>query len=123
MAKKEIELTNLKDDYDWREVFGEGGGGNTDKETDPCPPGSDIDTTPPNIADVVEVIAAVNGENDGPEWLGVFLLKDGRYLVAEGSCDYTGWDCRAGNSLQVARTIEDAIQYELTTEQLGRLEL
>lgn len=89
---RDISLDALSDDYGWGEVFGEGSGGNCNKKTDPCPPGSDVDCTPPSRADVVEVIASANGENDGPEWIGVFRLRDGRFLLAYGGCDYTGWD-------------------------------
>lgn len=89
---KEVRLEDLPGDYDWKEVFGEGDGGHTTKDTDVCPPGSDVDATPPNIADVAEIIAAVNGENDGDEWAGIFRLNDGRFLMASGGCDYTGWD-------------------------------
>ena len=76
----------------WLYVFGEDGcSSNESNKTDPCPPGSDVDCTAPTRKDVVDVIAAVNGENDGPAWTGVFKLCDGRYLLADGSCDYTGW--------------------------------
>lgn len=87
-------LETLADDYDWGEVFGEKSCGNTTDQTDPCPPGSDVDTTPPKRADVVEILAASIEKGDWAETecLGVFRLKDGRYLIAEGSCDSTGWD-------------------------------
>lgn len=122
-AIREITLETLLQSYDWEEVFGEGGGGNTTKATDACPPGASIDMTPPTRADVVEVIAAVNGENDGVEWCGVFRLKDGRFLLATGSCDYTGWDCRAGNHLEVAASLEDILAMGLTEQQRSRLGL
>ena len=80
------------DDYDWAEVFGDESSGNTNKHTDECPPGSNVDRTPPCREDVSKVISMVNGENDGAAWIGVFELKDGRFLVAQGSCDYSGWD-------------------------------
>lgn len=121
MPTKEIDLPEILTDYDWIEVFGEGTGGNTDKKTDPCPPGAEINLTAPLLADISEVIAAVNGENDGAEWVGVVRLQDGRFCVAEGSCDYTGWDCRAGNHLQVAATLDDAIRFGLSDEQRTRL--
>ncbi len=92
MLKKEIDIGSLLEDYNWAEVFGEGTGGNTDRHTDPCPPGSTVDLNCPSRTDVVEIIAAVNGDNDGPDWVGLFRLKDGRFLVASGGCDYTGWD-------------------------------
>jgi hypothetical protein len=54
--------------------------------------GSDVPVTGFTRSDVAEVIATDDGENDGPEWLGVFLLRDGRYAVLRAGCDYTGWD-------------------------------
>jgi hypothetical protein len=88
----EITLEKLLRDRNWAEVFADENSGNVSKETDACPPGADVDLTPPSRDDVAEIIAAVNGDNDGPDWVGVFRLKDGRFLVASGSCDYTGWD-------------------------------
>lgn len=116
----EIDIEGL-DSYDWAEVFGEGSGGNTDKTTEPVPPGSDVSSEPAYIADVEEVIAAVHGENDGEDWVGVFRLKDGRYLVAAGGCDYTGWDCQAGNSMLVANTYEEIVQFGLCEGERKRL--
>lgn len=122
-AVKEITIEELARDSDWAEVFGEGSGGNTDRSTEPVPPGSNVDREPASRTDVIEVIAAVNGENEGQEWIGVFLLRDGRYLVAEGSCDYTGWDCRASNNLAVAETLADAIRFGMNDGQRDRLGL
>lgn len=107
-------VEELLDSYDWAEVFGEGSGINTDKSTDAvgdCPP-----DPAPDRAAVAAVLASRDGENDESAWMGVFLLKDGRYLYAEGSCDYTGWDCQAGNSLTVARTLRELVIYGLTDE-------
>lgn len=111
------------DDYDWAEVFGEGGGGNTDKTTDVCPPGSSVDPTPPMREDVVEIIAMVDGANDEEDWVGVFRLKDGRFCLAYGGCDYTGWDCQANNFLEVSETLSDILTYGCGDEQLRRLGL
>jgi hypothetical protein len=114
----EITVEELQTDYDWCEVFGEGDGGNCDGHIDgiaDCPP------NPVSRAMVVEIVAAVNGERDETDWIGVFRLQDGRYLAAEGSCDYTGWDCRAANHLAVAKTLDDILAYGLTPEQRQRL--
>jgi hypothetical protein len=120
---KEITPEALVNDYDWAEVFGEGTGGNTDKTTEPVPPDSDVSYAPASRTDVAEVIAAVNGMNDESDWVGVFRLNDGRYLVAVGGCDYTGWDCRASNNLAVAKTLADAIRFGLDEGQRARLGL
>ena len=92
MAVCEITIEALKQNYDWAQVFADENAGNVNKDVDACPPMSDVDLTPPSREDVVEIIAAVNGENDGDDWVGVFKLKDGRFLLAYGGCDYTGWD-------------------------------
>ena len=118
---KEIDLPDLLTDYDWSEVFGEGTGGNCNGTIQVVPPGAAVDSSGISREMVAEVIATVNGENDGPDWVGLFRLNDGRYLVAEGGCDYTGWDCQAGNSLCVAGSLDDAIKYGLNPEQQQRL--
>lgn len=115
--KIEITIEELLDSYDWEEVFGEGPGGNCNGVIQVVPPGADISSDGVKRTDVTEIIAAVNGERDESDWVGVFLLKDGRYLVAEGGCDYTGWDCRASNSLCVCPSLTDAVNLGLNAEQ------
>ena len=85
---REITREALPDDDDWPYAFGEirAAGLSDDIES---PDGTD--TSPVSTKDVVEVIAASNGENDGDSWVGVFRLVDGRYLAVSASCDYTGW--------------------------------
>lgn len=39
------------------------------------------------------IVAEVCGENDGYSWYWILQMKDGRFGWAEGSCDYTGWEC------------------------------
>ena len=41
--------------------------------------------------DVSEIIAMVDGENDESDWVGVFRLKDSRFVCIRAGCDYTGW--------------------------------
>lgn len=123
MPKIEISLEDLKHDYDWAQVFADENAGNVSKDTTEVPPGSYVSTEPASREDVAEIIAAVNGENDGDDWLGVFLLKDGRYLIASGGCDYTGWDCRGGNCLLVAESYNDVLQFGLSEQEKERLEL
>lgn len=42
--------------------------------------------------DVKRVLLMSNGDNDGPDWIGLFELNDGRYAGLSAGCDYTGWD-------------------------------
>lgn len=123
--KVEITIEDLtsNDDYNWREVFGEGSGANTDRRVEPTPPGAAVSNNDVLRKDVIKIIAAVNGENDGADWVGLFELRDGRFLVASGGCDYTGWDCQASNNLVVAATLEDAIKFGLDDGQRARLEI
>lgn len=123
MPKIEITKQELMASDDWAEVFADKSSGNTDKTITVAPPGSQVSDATVTRDDVVEIIAAVNGENDGADWVGVFRLKDGRFLVAEGGCDYTGWDCRAGNSLTVCATMEDVLTFGLSPETRDRLGL
>lgn len=119
---RDVEANDLAGEYDWQEVFGEGSGGNCDKSRcELCPPDSTVDGTAPNIADVAEAVATINGENDESSWVGIFLLKDGRWLVAEGSCDYTGWDCQAGNSFHIGATLDNVVRYGLSASELARM--
>jgi hypothetical protein len=122
-AVREIDRAGLLESCAWGEVFGEGSGGNTDKATDACPPGAAVDLTPPTRADVADVIAAAHGENAEAEWVGVFRLRDGRFLLATGWCDYTGFDCQAGNHLEVAASLADLLAVGLTDGQKRRLNL
>lgn len=114
---------------DWSEVFCESNsGGGVDGVVEACPPGTTIDLTLPKRADVVEIIAiceAPQGFYEFNQWggVGVFKLRDGRYLAASGWCDTTGWDCRAGNSLEVGHTLEDVVMFGLSEDDRAKLEL
>ena len=55
------------------------------------PPGTSHRTDPFTTTDVAEVVVAVNGENDGDNWFGVFRLHDGRFVSVSSGCDYSGW--------------------------------
>jgi len=92
MPKVEVTLEELQNDADWAQVFADESWGNVDKTIHVVPPGSDVSDCVFYRSDVANIIAAVNGENDEDEWLGLFQLKDGRYVIASGGCDYTGWD-------------------------------
>jgi hypothetical protein len=105
---------DLKTNWDWQAAFQEAIKGQYASRND--------DNLGP-IADVVEVIAAVEGEHDGAEWLAVVRLADGRYAVVAAGCDYTGWDCQAGGSMDYYEALESAVsKLALTEQQRGRLE-
>ena len=116
--KLDENVDSLRQNHDWENIFGEG---HIPFTIEACPPGSTVSLEKFTRNDVLAVIACRNGENDSEEWVGVFLLKDGRYLLASGWCDYTGWDCQGGISLEVANTIQGLVAYGLSASQKIRL--
>ena len=61
------------------------------------------------VDDIRQVLAVWEGENDGDYWRWILTLKDGRFVFLQGSCDYTGWDCRSSASSVIADTIATVI--------------
>ena len=83
MSEKREAMLEPLANYDWEEVF---------KYSSPqVVMGGNCPGTPFAREDVAEIIALVNGENDGDPWIALFRLKDGRYAYIEAGCDYTGW--------------------------------
>lgn len=76
---------------------------------------------PFTFGDVARVIAYADGENDGPSWLVVLELADGRYVFADASCDYTGWDCQSGVRSVVAASLDNLIRWGIGSEERDRL--
>lgn len=62
-----------------------------------------------------------DGWADGIPWVGIFRLKDGRFLFALGWQDYSGWDGRAGNKLEVANSLDEILKYPFMDEYRHRL--
>jgi hypothetical protein len=109
------------DTYNWAEVFGEGDGGNCSPITpNRAPHDNKTSTATFRRADVKKILGLAEGERDEADWVVYGKLKDGRYFVARGGCDYTGWDCRAGNSGDVASSRADIERFGLTTEERNR---
>lgn len=104
------------DDYDWKRIFELG---DAPIRTNP------MDKTTPTDSftreDVKEIIGIVDGEENGDDWVGVFLLKDGRYAAIWANVCMTGWDCEGSASSVVACTLKDLVRYGLTDEQRRRL--
>ena len=113
-------MLEVLNDYDWAEVFGEGGGGNCT----PIVPDTCLSKTTSGETfsreDVALIKGQSEGENDGRDWIVWGQLQDGRFFIARGGCDYTGWDCRAGNSGSVADTEERLISLGMTPEERSR---
>jgi len=56
------------------------------------------------VEDVCDVLAVIEGENDGENWHWLLLLNDGTFAYLTGGCDYTGWDCQSWASAEVGAT-------------------
>lgn len=113
------------DDWDWAEVFGfcgEEGSANNRVLPQPCV-GYNGKIKPVSRKDVKRIIAMEEGENNGETWVGVFKLKDGRYLFVEAGCDYTGWDCQAGGSSWIGSSLEQIINFGMTQDARDRLKI
>lgn len=111
-------------DYNWEEVFGEGTGGNCHAiNPQPQPPSYNGSIETFSREDVEEIFAMEEGENDGADWIIYGRLKDGRFFAARGGCDYTGWDCQASNSGDVAATKEDIERFGLTNDERYRFKI
>lgn len=113
-----MKLEEMRESYDWQEAFVYARAGNVSRSL-----GAKCSDAGITLDDVARVIAASEGENDGPDWLCVFETRDGRFGFLAAGCDYTGWDCQAGGSTIVADTLEDLIQYGLTDTARDRLDL
>jgi len=102
------------DSYDWEEAF---------KYSDNLAPvlDDDADQAPFSREDVAEIIAIEDGENDGPPWIGLFRLHDGRYAFLSAGCDYTGWDCQAGGGSAVANDLQKLIRFGMGDYERERL--
>lgn len=47
-------------------------------------------------SDVIDIVAEIPGENDEYCWWWVLKLGPKKYILLDGWCDYTGWDCQSG---------------------------
>lgn len=62
------------------------------------------------LADVVEILAVFEGENDSFEWRWILKLSKGRFALLKGGCDYSGWDCQSGADSEITRTAAQAVK-------------
>jgi hypothetical protein len=80
---------------------------------------------PATLEDIAEVIADdCTGGDDGyaeEEIVGIFRLKDGRFLYVSGGCDTTGWDCQSSASGEIRNTLGDIVRECCTDDERKRL--
>lgn len=106
----------LRKKSDWQYAFEYAG------EPHPCV-GAACSLAACSIDDVTDVIASSEGENEGPMWIGVFVMRDGRYLFLGAVCDNTGWDCQSNGSSWVADEYESLFQFGIGGNDRWRLRL
>jgi len=93
----------LRESYDWKEAFtyAEGFG----------------------VDDIEEVCGAIEGENDGDDWIIFGRLKSGNWFYLSAGCDYTGWDCRASGKSHVYATRDEIIRMGMDSYARRRFDL
>lgn len=60
------------------------------------------------LEDIANIHAEVPGHNDEDNWYWIIELNDGRFVLTDAWCDYTGWDCQSGGNSQIATNTEEA---------------
>ena len=75
------------------------------------------------IADVATTENAVEGENDGDDWIVFGTLKDGRWFSLKAGCDYMGWDCQASGNSHTATSREELIRMGMDAGTRKRFDL
>lgn len=74
------------------------------------------------LEEIDVIVAEVCGENDGCDWWWLLKMKDGKFRLATGGCDYTGWDCQSDASVDDPRdTWEEALLDAPDCDRYGRL--
>ena len=118
------------DDYDWTAAFelagregAENSYGNNEPRLQACAPGIEVSTAEFTRADIDTIEVYEEGENDGPDWIVLGQLKDGRWFFLRAGCDYTGWDCQSGGMVDLAPDRALLLQYGISNEELRRLGL
>lgn len=75
------------------------------------------------LEDIKNIHAEVAGHNDEDYWYWIIELKEplpeGRFILTEAWCDYTGWDCQSGGSSKVAKTKRQAALLAPEQEEYG----
>ncbi len=63
-----------------------------------------------------------DGDNEGENWIGIFKINSGNFIVLEAGCDYTGWDCQSWGSHAEYGSLKEALSpLNLTREFRERL--
>jgi hypothetical protein len=97
--------TNISGDEAWRIIFRD----HTDKT---------------KVRDVHEIWATSNGKGGALPWVGLFKLRDNRFMVTRAKCNRDGWhwDQNHEGKSEFFHSAHDAV-LNLSVEEVERLEL
>lgn len=111
-----LEILTILNDYDWKYAFDFAG------KPEWCVGSLATGVSDPVVIEnVVELLAFEEGANDGPEWICLGRVKDGRYFFLSAGCDYTGWECQADGRCLVSDKLETIMQFALDANEKERL--
>lgn len=114
--RNELSRQEFMDSSDWEYIF--------QNFISPTPVlGYEGLTGPFSREDVADIVALVEGENDGPDWVAVFRLNDGRFASVSAGCDYAGWGCQERGRAEVGGSLGDILRYGLTDDERQRLDV
>lgn len=71
--------------------------------------------------EVVDVINADEGENDGESWICYGQLANNSFFFLTAWCDYTGWDCQAGGEFFTHYDLEQLKRFNMSDRDRERL--
>jgi hypothetical protein len=63
------------------------------------------------VGNIANVLAQVPGEADGPSWYWLAKMKNGKYGLFWGGCDYTGWECQSSMWYKEADSAEEVVEF------------
>jgi hypothetical protein len=85
------------------------------------------ESIPVPLEDVAEVIAEACTPGDSgfgqEEIVGLFRLKDGRFLYVSGGCDTTGWECQSHVDGTVSESLPNLVRSCVTADDKRVLKL
>lgn len=65
-----------------------------------------------DFKDIRRAVEIIPSFNDGPTFVWLVWINDGRTFYVQGWCDFTGWDCQSGSSwTELPKTNEYELDY------------
>lgn len=107
-------LEQFRADGDWQEAWGV-------SEAGSAVLGCDVSTEYVPMNRIQAVIGCDRGQNDGPDWIALVWLDDGRFAFMSAGCDYTGWGCADWGYIMYSDTLERMLQYGLSGDAILRM--